>query len=691
MDTLTAVATERERQIEAAMRRYEAGRAHREEMTRHRAAGAGVAGRTPDLEARAVRLAHAGQVPVSTVAEVTRAAEPDRDALLERIIGASADLCAVSFLPRGARAAAPVARISVEDGGRALPLGTGFLASPRLLMTNNHVLPDAGAAATVVVEFGAEVDVDNLPLPPVRYRLAPEVLFLTDPHLDYSLVAVMPGADGRVPGELFGWEHLVAQRGKIVIGEPVNIVGHPSGRLKEISVRNNRVLDQLEDFLHYETDTEPGNSGSPVFNDQWEVVALHHSGVPRRDEQGQVLRRDGRVWAAGDGDDAIDWVANEGARISAVLAHLATQQVGAAGRELLGELGRDAGVIGPRPTAPALRAAVPAPAIPPLEAATRRGLAARTVAFGGTKHLVYLHGRGQAGRDPERLRRAWTGGLNRGLTLAGLAPVDPADAWFPFYGDVLASAVHAREGLVPPSATLLYADMIAEAAKRAGMPASAGLWSDLPAGAADAGELATITDPELLADAAAESGVDLGQEGLAGFGAGIVSRLQPQLSWLAARSGLDAAAIAALFRDVAAYLDQPAVRRAVLDAVKATLPAEGHVVLVAHSLGTVVAMDLLTELRSGLTVDVLVTAGSPLGLDTVQDRLLTCGPHRPEVGTWFNAWCAADPVAIGCPLRDDWRGQLEEVVVANSKDHAHDIAEYLAHGVIARSIGRGLA
>ena len=31
---------------------------------------------------------------------------------------------------------------------------------------------------------------------------------------------------------------------------------------------------------HYSTDTEAGSSGSPVFNDQWEVVALHHSVKP---------------------------------------------------------------------------------------------------------------------------------------------------------------------------------------------------------------------------------------------------------------------------------------------------------------------------------------------------------------------------------------------------------------------------
>jgi V8-like Glu-specific endopeptidase len=32
--------------------------------------------------------------------------------------------------------------------------------------------------------------------------------------------------------------------------------------------------------VQYTTDTLPGSSGSPVFNDNWEVVALHHAGGP---------------------------------------------------------------------------------------------------------------------------------------------------------------------------------------------------------------------------------------------------------------------------------------------------------------------------------------------------------------------------------------------------------------------------
>ena len=79
--------------------------------------------------------------------------------------------------------------------------------------------------------------------------------------------------------------------------------------------------------MHYETDTAPGSSGSPVFNDQWEVVALHHSGVPRKDEQGRLLTREGGLWTPEMGEHRIDWVANEGARISRVVRHVKRQRL----------------------------------------------------------------------------------------------------------------------------------------------------------------------------------------------------------------------------------------------------------------------------------------------------------------------------------------------------------------------------
>ncbi|MFF5521678.1 trypsin-like serine peptidase [Streptomyces coeruleorubidus] len=655
------------RQVADAARRYHDSAQAREQAEARTAEGVPFPDTPQALAARAERILSRGGVPATAVVAQIHAEPLDLPQAHERIIGLSHDLQAANFLPRGARAARTVARITLRRDGRELPLGTGFLVSPRLLMTNHHVLPDADFARTCLAEFDAQVGIDNAPDDIVRVEFTPDELFIAHEPLDYALVALAP-VDGDVPpGEVFGWNRLSGRTGKLVVGELVNVIGHPNGRLKEIALRDNRLITRLDDFLHYRTDTEPGNSGSPVFNDQWEVVALHHMGVPDTDASGRPLRKDGAVWQPSDGETALSWVANEGVRISSVLRHVATSRPTPTQRALLAEMGPESGLGSHVPHA----AAAPESARPTGLTATERrvatGLRARDGAFGGHRHLVYLHGRSQHGKDPEALRHEWTGGLNKGLAAAGLRSVDPADAWCPFYGDLMAELMGARESLggVPSapnsmgSETKAYEQMLLEAAARVGMPEGDYEWQDAMA---------------------AEEGLD-----------GAVRTFRRALGWVAARSDLDEWTIDAVFRDVARYLSEPRVREAVLDIVSATMPDRGELVFVTHSLGTVVGVDLMSRLPSGIDRTVLVTVGSPLGMDAVNDRLLTAGPHRPgNVRTWLNAWCPADAVAIGCPLRDGRWGRVEQPEVANGKDRAHNIAEYLAHASVAGPIGRAL-
>jgi endonuclease G, mitochondrial len=331
-------------QADAAAGRYRGTRQDRAAIEQRQRAGNTRAVAAPEqVEARVRRLARVGHLPPEALLTAVAAGDAvDRTVLLERIIDASNDLQAVNFLSRGARAARTVGRIAEERNGRLVPFGTGFLVGRRLLLTNNHVLPDRVLTAACVVELNCETDVDNRPAAVASFRLDPATLFRTDRQLDYTLVAVSVGADGRPPGDEFGWNRLVWQQGKIVVGEPVNVIGHPMGRPKEVAIRNNSLRNELDHFLHYTTDTEPGNSGSPVFNDQWEVVALHHSGVPRTDAQGNWLKQDGTRWRPQDGEGAVQWLANEGIRVSVLLTHLHTQPVSAAERQVLAELGPQA-------------------------------------------------------------------------------------------------------------------------------------------------------------------------------------------------------------------------------------------------------------------------------------------------------------------------------------------------------------
>lgn len=203
------------------------------------------------------------------------------------------------------------------------------MISPTLLMTNNHVLDSASRAGNSVVEFDYQLGLDGRELPRVRFRLRPDLFFTTSPEgeLDVTIVAVdeQPMSGTASPLSRFGFNPLSADQGEILAGESVTVIQHPGGDLKQIALRENRVLrfPNTEDrFLYYETDTTPGSSGAPVFNDQWEVVALHHSGFPERDSQGRILTTTGQLWRGEMGDDRIHWIANEGIRVVAIREHL---------------------------------------------------------------------------------------------------------------------------------------------------------------------------------------------------------------------------------------------------------------------------------------------------------------------------------------------------------------------------------
>ena len=253
--------------------------------------------------------------------------------LVERVIGATRDFLSVEFLDEGRTAARAVARVVTHLGNGRFAYGTGFLVSPSLFLTNNHVLPSEQEASASVAEFDYALDGRRQSLIIQRYQLRPDLFFLTDVALDFALVGIAPTSELGMAVTDYGSLPLIADEGKIITGELVNIVQHPRGEMKQVVVREGRLCDMpardadanVDPFTYYEADTEAGSSGSPVFNDQWEVIALHHSGVPRTDPQGDFLDQSGNVWRKGDDPTRLDWIANEGVRVSRLMAFLAAK------------------------------------------------------------------------------------------------------------------------------------------------------------------------------------------------------------------------------------------------------------------------------------------------------------------------------------------------------------------------------
>ena len=134
---------------------------------------------------------------------------------------------------------------------------------------------------------------------------------------------------------------------------------------------------------------------------------------------------------------------------------------------------------------------------------------------------------------------------------------------------------------------------------------------------------------------------------------------------------------------------QEEIRNRMVKALKAGAAHPGPHVIVSHSMGTVIAYDCLKRVADCPEVDALLTIGSPLGLDEIQDRLvpewtrLDGFPRERLRGAWVNVFDRLDPVAGLDPfLANDYRNQgnpgVQDINEQNFGRWRHDIAKYLA-------------
>jgi hypothetical protein len=188
---------------------------------------------------------------------------------LEKIIGSQSTLLPIRFLEVGLSKARSVARVVRADGAS----GSGFLTDDNLLITNHHVLPTEAAAREAVIQFNYQQTATGLDAPVDVFRLAPHHVFVTSPREENDWTAVRVQNE---PNEKWGALKLI--RVDPQMGDRVNIVQHAGGGPKQIALYHNVVVFVGNNRLQYLTDTLPGSSGSPVFDSDWRVVALHHSG-----------------------------------------------------------------------------------------------------------------------------------------------------------------------------------------------------------------------------------------------------------------------------------------------------------------------------------------------------------------------------------------------------------------------------
>jgi endonuclease G len=211
--------------------------------------------------------------------------QPSGGGLLEIAIG-EPNYLYTWWLSEALRASKSVARVKLPSGS-----ATGFLITDDILMTNHHVLENEQDALRAEVQFNYSIDRSGNPDEKDVWRCIPQEIFRTSQELDYTIVRVSPLTG--VPAER-GWGYLSIDPSLVFTeNQRLNIIQHPEGRFKQIACRENQLKYEDEKVIQYITDTEYGSSGSPVFDDWFNLVALHSQRVRHPSNPNKWYRNQG--------------------------------------------------------------------------------------------------------------------------------------------------------------------------------------------------------------------------------------------------------------------------------------------------------------------------------------------------------------------------------------------------------------
>jgi endonuclease G len=245
----------------------------------------------------------------------------------ERYVGES-NLLPINYLQIGYFKSRAVGRIQFFDLELRKPaVATGFLISHDLVITNHHVFAHKSGFRDAEIAFNYEYDLQGREKEKIIFQLDPEKFFHAYEDLDLALIGVLPqDKTGNHLIDSRGYLVLNGNLGKAGLGDYASIIQHAEGQPMQIALRENKIIDNtLPDALVYSSDTSHGSSGSPVFNDEWQVIALHSAGVAKTDEAGNYIDKDEQIIPEVNGRvDAskLVWISNRGTRVSAIMHHL---------------------------------------------------------------------------------------------------------------------------------------------------------------------------------------------------------------------------------------------------------------------------------------------------------------------------------------------------------------------------------
>ncbi len=212
---------------------------------------------------------------------------------LERVINSEDNFLDIQLLAGAIYSAQAVGRIEFPEGTAQ---GTGFLVAPNYVLTNQHVLKSKAYLEEAVIRFDYQIDASGVASKGRVFKF--DLKFYEsslDTKLDYALVRLREEPLKKLRENIDEYDlpplemlRRGGHRGYLLLApiniferRRVNIIQHPDGNPQKVVLTQNYVVsDMNETRVQYLADTMEGSSGSPVFNKNWEVIALHHSGGP---------------------------------------------------------------------------------------------------------------------------------------------------------------------------------------------------------------------------------------------------------------------------------------------------------------------------------------------------------------------------------------------------------------------------
>lgn len=194
-----------------------------------------------------------------------------------QIVEGQGALLDVAFLALGAERARSICRVTSTFPWLrpARYHGTAAVIGSDLILTNHHVVYDTMGRPAEKIEllFDYEFDIRGGSRQTTTVSCDP-ITILGDALHDWAVVRTRDPISVRYPALNLAGPTVPPEAGDFVF-----IIQHPDGREKKVGLSHNVVRAVNADVVQYWTETRAGSSGSPVFNHEWEIVALHHRWV----------------------------------------------------------------------------------------------------------------------------------------------------------------------------------------------------------------------------------------------------------------------------------------------------------------------------------------------------------------------------------------------------------------------------